>query len=45
MLFRSVEQLEECAERPIVAEYLFLAGSQRGLCPARGEARRGTGTD
>jgi UDP-N-acetylglucosamine acyltransferase len=37
---------EQRKERPIVAEYLaFLAGSKRGLCPARGEARRGTGTD
>jgi len=43
---RAVEQLEQRAERPIVAEYLaFLHGSKRGLCPARGEARRGTGTD
>jgi acyl-[acyl carrier protein]--UDP-N-acetylglucosamine O-acyltransferase len=43
---RAVEQLEQRKERPIVAEYLaFLAGSQRGLCPARGEARRGTGSD
>jgi UDP-N-acetylglucosamine acyltransferase len=43
---RALEQLEERASHPIVAEYLaFLRGSTRGLCPARGDARRGTGTD
>jgi UDP-N-acetylglucosamine acyltransferase len=43
---RALEQLEERADRPIVAEYLaFLRGSKRGLCPDRGEARRGTGSD
>jgi UDP-N-acetylglucosamine acyltransferase len=43
----ATKQLEERApSRPIVAEYLaFLHGSTRGLCPARGEARRGTGND
>jgi UDP-N-acetylglucosamine acyltransferase len=45
-LARAKEQLAERADRPIVAEYLaFLAGSKRGLCPARGEPRRGTETD
>jgi len=43
---RALEQLEERADRPIVAEYLaFLRRSTRGLCPDRGEARRGTGID
>ena len=44
---QALAQLEErAAERPIVAEYLaFLGASQRGLCPARGDARRGTGSD
>jgi UDP-N-acetylglucosamine acyltransferase len=43
---RAIAQLEERAARPIVAEYLaFLHGSKRGLCPARGDARRGTGPD
>ena len=39
-------ELETRAERPLVAEYLeFLRASKRGLCPARGEAIRGTGAD
>jgi UDP-N-acetylglucosamine acyltransferase len=39
-------QLEERSSRPIIAEYLaFLDASKRGICPARGEARRGTGVD
>jgi UDP-N-acetylglucosamine acyltransferase len=43
---RAVEQLEERKARPIVAEYLeFLASSKRGLCAARGDPRRGSGTD
>jgi UDP-N-acetylglucosamine acyltransferase len=43
---RALEQLAERADRPMVAEYIaFLNGSKRGLCPARGEARRGTGID
>jgi len=43
---RAVEQLEERKARPIVAEYLeFMASSKRGLCPARGDPRRGSGTD
>jgi UDP-N-acetylglucosamine acyltransferase len=42
---QAVSELETRADRPIVAEYLaFLHGSKRGLCPARGEARRGTGS-
>ena len=45
-LKRAIEELETRAERPIVAEYIhFLRSSKRGLCPARGEARRGTGID
>jgi UDP-N-acetylglucosamine acyltransferase len=43
---RAIEQLEERADRPLVAEYLdFLRESKRGLCPSRGQARRGTGSD
>lgn len=39
-------ELEKRADRPRVAEYLeFIAASKRGLCPARGERRRGTGPD
>jgi UDP-N-acetylglucosamine acyltransferase len=39
---RAIAELEQRKERPIVAEYLaFLAGSKRGLCPARGDPRRG----
>ncbi len=45
-LGRAREELETRADRPIVAEYLaFVNGSKRGLCPARGEAVRGTGSD
>lgn len=41
---QATAELETRADRPIVAEYLaFLAASKRGLCPARGAARRGTG--
>lgn len=40
------DELATRADRPIVAEYIaFLAASKRGLCPARGEAVRGTGSD
>jgi UDP-N-acetylglucosamine acyltransferase len=43
---RATAELEQRKERPIVAEYLaFLAGSKRGLCPARGDARRGVSSD
>ena len=43
---RALEQLEERASRPIVAEYLaFVRGSKRGLCPARTDARREKGSD
>lgn len=43
---RALEALEERAEeRPLVAEYVaFLRASKRGLCPSRGQARRGTGS-
>ncbi len=36
------EALKERADRPMVAEYLrFIASSERGLCPAKGQAVRG----
>ena len=39
---RALEELEQRAERPRVAEYLeFLAGMKRGLCPGRADPRRG----
>lgn len=40
------EELATRSDRPLVAEYLdFLAGSKRGICPHRGDARRSTGGD
>ena len=38
----AVEALEERADRPMVAEYLrFFESSNRGICPAKGQAVRG----
>ncbi|MEM7409074.1 MAG: acyl-ACP--UDP-N-acetylglucosamine O-acyltransferase [Myxococcota bacterium] len=45
-LRKALDEIEERGDRPLVAEYLtFLRGMTQGLCPHRGEARRGTGLD
>jgi len=45
-LKRALEELQARADRPRVAEYLdFLAGMKRGLCPTRGDPRRGAIAD
>jgi len=39
----ALEDLKQRAERPIVAAYIaFIETTQRGICPARGKAARGT---
>lgn len=45
-LSKATRELESRSERPLVAEYLrFLAEMKRGLCPTRGDPRRGAITD
>jgi UDP-N-acetylglucosamine acyltransferase len=40
---KALDVLQERSDAPIVREYIeFIAGSKRGICPARGKAVRGT---